>query len=159
MICVKQLIIDGAGIASLEAVQCLASDAFDRSSPIKLTPSLAALQIWATLLLVAAVALTGVIGGLQMEWESWKTEHSRRYSDQWEDQQKYTIWKQNVDYIENHNKDAEKHGFLLKMNKFGDMVPYCHCMAVLGVALSLLIMAEYQGDWLWSSIYNLRSWP
>ena len=29
MICVKQLIIDGAGIASLEAVQCLASDAFD----------------------------------------------------------------------------------------------------------------------------------
>ena len=57
-----------------------------------------------------------------MEWESWKTEHSRRYSDKGEDQQKYFIWKENMDYIENHNKDAEKHGFVLKMNKFGDMV-------------------------------------
>nr|BAG74346.1 silicatein-G1 [Ephydatia fluviatilis] len=79
------------------------------------------LKIWAALLLMAAVMLTEVIGGLQTEWESWKTEHLRRYLDKGEDQQKFSIWKANMDYIEKHNKDAEKHGFVLKMNKFGDM--------------------------------------
>ena len=61
-----------------------------------------------------------------MEWESWKAEHSRMYRDKEEDQRRYSIWKENMDYIENHNRDAEKHGFVLKMNKFGDMViKYC----------------------------------
>lgn len=57
-----------------------------------------------------------------MEWESWKTAHSRTYLDSEEDALRYSIWKENMDYIENHNKDAESHGFVLKMNKFGDMV-------------------------------------
>ena len=35
--------------------------------------------------------------------------------------QRFTIWKSNLDRIEEHNKEADRHGYTLGMNQFGDL--------------------------------------
>jgi len=58
-----------------------------------------------------------------MEWESFKREHGKKYSSSVEELQRYQIWKSNLDYVTQHNTDADngKHTFWLGMNKFADL--------------------------------------
>lgn len=56
------------------------------------------------------------------EWHLWKTEHSKSYEDEREELRRHAIWVSNMEYIEHHNEHADKHGFTLKMNHFGDLV-------------------------------------
>lgn len=60
----------------------------------------------------------------QEEWNYWKTTHGRLYGSGQEDSERHSIWLDNTLYIEEHNVNAEKHGFTLKMNAFGDLVSH-----------------------------------
>ena len=77
--------------------------------------------------LVLASPLTlGSLAGpgveLSEEWHLWKTEHDKSYEDEREELQRRAIWVSNMEYIERHNEHADKHGFTLRMNHFGDLV-------------------------------------
>ena len=57
-------------------------------------------------------------------WHLWKKEHGKRYPCLEEEIKRQTIWLANKKYIDNHNQEAYKHGFTLKMNHLGDLVRY-----------------------------------
>ncbi len=48
-------------------------------------------------------------------------EHNKQYEDDVTEIHRYSVWKSNVAFIESHNKDADKHGFTVGMNEFGDL--------------------------------------
>ena len=56
------------------------------------------------------------------EWHLWKTEHGKTYEDEREELQRHAVWVSNMEHIEHHNEHADKHGFTLRMNHFGDLV-------------------------------------
>ena len=56
------------------------------------------------------------------QWRAWKSSAGRSYLSVNEESLRYSIWRDNVDYIEEHNSVADKHGFSLKINSFGDLV-------------------------------------
>ena len=58
------------------------------------------------------------------EWNSWKELYQKTYECEHEELARYTTWVANKAYIEEHNKNAEAHGYTLKMNEFGDMVSH-----------------------------------
>ena len=77
------------------------------------------------LVLASPLTLGSQVGpGVELseEWHLWKTEHSKNYEDEREELQKHAIWVSNMEYIEHHNEHADKHGFTLRMNQFGDLV-------------------------------------
>ena len=49
---------------------------------------------------------------------------NRTYENEEEQEERFKTWKENFDFIEKHNNEANagKHEFWLDMNKFGDMV-------------------------------------
>ena len=47
--------------------------------------------------------------------------HSKHYEDDATEQQRYSIWKENHAFIEQHNKNADQHGYELGMNAYGDL--------------------------------------
>ena len=57
-----------------------------------------------------------------LQWDAWKATHSRSYLNTSEELERYVIWRSNQAFIENHNSYAEKLGFTLQMNQFGDLV-------------------------------------
>ena len=67
-------------------------------------------------LLVCALALP-----LSSEWEAWKAQHGKKYSSE-EELVRYEIWLSHMKFVEEHNKNADKHGFTVAMNEFGDLV-------------------------------------
>ena len=60
---------------------------------------------------------------LQEEWENFKIYHKKFYSSSVEEFKRFNIWKSNLDFINQHNKQADNgvHSFWLKMNQFGDL--------------------------------------
>lgn len=58
---------------------------------------------------------------LKNDWEAWKREHGKAYSDNLEESLRHAIWFQNYHYIKDHNK---KESFKLKPNEFADMVGF-----------------------------------
>ena len=56
------------------------------------------------------------------QWRGWKSSAGKSYLSTEEEALRYTVWKDNLDFIDGHNTEADKHGFTLKMNSFGDMV-------------------------------------
>lgn len=48
-------------------------------------------------------------------------EHGKQYEDDDTEIRRYSIWKDNLVTIAKHNMDAEKHGYTLGMNEFGDL--------------------------------------
>ena len=58
-------------------------------------------------------------------WLSWKVSHGKEYVSEEEELVRYLIWVDNMHYIEIHNKNADKHGYTLEINHFGDMVRIC----------------------------------
>ncbi|XP_062618128.1 cathepsin K-like [Saccostrea cucullata] len=59
---------------------------------------------------------------LDEEWEDFKRVHGKVYS-QLEEPERKLIWKQNLDFINKHNIEADlgHHSYRLGMNKYGDM--------------------------------------
>ncbi|XP_062576353.1 cathepsin K-like [Saccostrea cucullata] len=60
---------------------------------------------------------------LDEEWEDFKRVHGKVYS-QLEEPERKLIWRQNLDFINKHNIEADlgHHSYRLGMNKYGDMV-------------------------------------
>ena len=57
------------------------------------------------------------------EWTNWKLQNEKRYENAEEDSYRRDVWLSNKMYIEGHNMNwAEKSGFKLAMNEFGDLV-------------------------------------
>ena len=67
--------------------------------------------------------------GYQFQWGAWKEARGRSYSSVEEEKERYSVWLDNMRYIEQHNREADKHGFSLKMNSFGDTVSCSHMHA------------------------------
>jgi cathepsin L len=65
-----------------------------------------------TVLLLAGVAMAAT-----SEWNNFKLQHSKLYSDE-EDVSRMNIWKKNVAMVEKHN--SEDHSYTMAINKFSD---------------------------------------
>jgi hypothetical protein len=61
---------------------------------------------------------------IMQQWQAFKTAHGKQYSSHQEELLRLNIWNANLEYVQQHNADADagKHTFWLKMNAFGDMV-------------------------------------
>lgn len=55
------------------------------------------------------------------EWEGWKVQHGRQYETEEEELRRQVNWQSNMEYIQQHNKYADKFGYTLAMNHFGDL--------------------------------------
>lgn len=56
------------------------------------------------------------------DWESWKQTHAKHYLTVEEETFRQSIWETNSQFIVRHNSDADRHGYTLGMNEFGDLV-------------------------------------
>ncbi|XP_068944084.1 procathepsin L-like [Petaurus breviceps papuanus] len=76
----------------------------------------------ASLCLGIAAAIPQFDRTLDTKWNEWKSQHRRTYGMS-EDNWRRATWEKNLRMIEMHNQEysAGKHGFQMKMNKFGDM--------------------------------------
>ena len=60
------------------------------------------------------------------EWEAWKAQHGKKYASKELELVRQEIFESNMKFVEEHNKNADKHGFTTAMNEFGDLVsPAC----------------------------------
>lgn len=73
--------------------------------------------------------LSDVNGGLNssaleygLQWQAWKATHRRSYVTLVEELERFVIWRANQAFIDYHNSYADKLGFTLRMNQFGDLV-------------------------------------
>ena len=68
------------------------------------------------------LALVGMVMArdLTSEWQAYKMEHGKKYEDNLEDWNRFSLWKAALKYIEEFN-DAGNATFTLGMNQFGDM--------------------------------------
>lgn len=57
-----------------------------------------------------------------LAWASWRSQHNRSYLSSQEELERYVVWRSNTAYIQSHNSYADKFGFTLAMNVYGDMV-------------------------------------
>ena len=57
-----------------------------------------------------------------LRWDSWKLTHRRSYVTLIEELERFVIWRANQAFIDYHNSYADKLGFTLRMNQFGDLV-------------------------------------
>ncbi len=48
-------------------------------------------------------------------------EHGKDYEDELTELHRYNIWKSSLALIEEHNREADKHGYTLGINRFGDI--------------------------------------
>lgn len=55
-------------------------------------------------------------------WVSWKHTHNKTYYGSNEALERYVVWRSNTAYILSHNTYADKFGFTMEMNAFGDLV-------------------------------------
>nr|CAH04635.1 silicatein beta [Suberites domuncula]CAH05007.1 silicatein-B protein SILICAbge_SUBDO [Suberites domuncula]CAI46304.1 silicatein beta [Suberites domuncula] len=67
-----------------------------------------------------SVRLTPVLE-FEEDWKQWTTDHHKVFSDVRERVDKYAVWRANKEYIDQHNQNAQRLGYTLKMNKFGDL--------------------------------------
>lgn len=56
------------------------------------------------------------------EWFAWKRQHQRNYTSDFEELERYIIWRSNKLYVHYHNKYADTFGYTLRLNQFGDLV-------------------------------------
>ena len=76
------------------------------------------------LVLLSAITLAAAAAKYEFreEWNLWKAQHGKSYSEEREELEKHIVWLSNRAYIEHHNANAKIFGFTLAMNQFGDMV-------------------------------------
>ena len=56
------------------------------------------------------------------EWQGFKSQFGKKYSSDLEELTRHEIFESNMKYIEEHNKNADKHGFTLGVNEYADLV-------------------------------------
>merc|ERR1712010_439952 len=66
---------------------------------------------------LAVLLLAGVAMAATSEWNNFKLQHSKLYSEE-EDVSRMNIWKKNVAMVEKHN--SEDHSYTMAINKFSD---------------------------------------
>ena len=104
--------------------------------------------LWVLSILLGLAASTSLENA--EEWQMWKAQHGKWYLSWGEEMERHRVWLTNREFIENHNKKADVHGYSLALNHFGDLVlctavttasqlgpcslfPFCqHCYLVLG---------------------------
>ena len=76
------------------------------------------------LVLLSAITLAAAAAKFEFreEWNLWKTQHGKSYSEEREELERHIVWLSNRKYIEQHNANADIFGFTLRMNQFGDLV-------------------------------------
>lgn len=78
----------------------------------------------ALLLLVAGIALSHPVSQEEMhadqDWHYWKAVHGKSYTSEEVEKLRWSVWKDNLARIENHNANS-KRSFTLKINHFGDL--------------------------------------
>ena len=57
---------------------------------------------------------------LEKEWEQWKRQHGKTYSDEIEESVRRSVWFRTFNHIQEHNSAG--HPYKLKLNKFADIV-------------------------------------
>ena len=72
------------------------------------------------LLLVFCLAGAALSASLDIQWHSWKSQHSKSYSGQEEEDQHRLVWYDNLKKIVEHN-NANK-SYTLSLNEFADLV-------------------------------------
>lgn len=76
------------------------------------------------LLLSSLLVLTTALPqALDLEWESWKQTHGKTYEDDQTESRRYSIWKENVASIEDHNQHADEFGYTQGTNEYSDLSP------------------------------------
>merc|ERR1711968_122044 len=79
-----------------------------------------------TLLLLAAivgVTAAGLLGDSEYEslFTQFKADHAKEYASTEEHSARFSVFKDNVDFIMSHNSRSEEHGFTVGINQFADM--------------------------------------
>ena len=76
------------------------------------------------LVLLSAITLAAAAAKFEFleEWNLWKAQHGKSYSEERGELERHIVWLSNRAYIEHHNANAKIFGFTLAMNQFGDMV-------------------------------------
>ena len=49
-------------------------------------------------------------------------DHKKVYGSLEEELERHSIWQANKKYIDEHNANADEHGFTVTLNEFGDLV-------------------------------------
>ena len=75
-----------------------------------------------SILLATTVSIPSTSLDITPEWNSWKTQHGKIYPSLMEEQDRHRIWLSNKEFIEEHNMNADYHGYSLTLNHFGDLV-------------------------------------
>ena len=91
-------------------------------------------------ILLVAVASSSLEYG--EEWDLWKAQHGKWYQSLGEERERHRVWLTNREYIEQHNANADYHGYTLALNHFGDLVQYncCNCHVLVYVVLTISCM-------------------
>ena len=74
--------------------------------------------------LLVAVSFSMVLSEILINdnaWHGWKEFHGKKYESDDEEHLRYTIWTENLKYINKHNAEGNSK-FTLEMNHLGDMV-------------------------------------
>ena len=71
------------------------------------------------ILCLATLALSARLE-LEEEWQEWKQQHSKTYSNDVEESVRHAVWFRTFHHIQEHNKG--NHTYKLGLNKFADMV-------------------------------------
>lgn len=80
------------------------------------------LQIMKTFVVLAALLSVSLAFQFTQEWELWKKQYSKAYETDEEELGRHITWESNKLLVDNHNANADKLGYTLKMNQFADMV-------------------------------------
>ena len=51
--------------------------------------------------------------------------HGKKYRNENDEFHRRTVWAKNKAFVEEHNKNSQKHGFIVELNKFADLVSTC----------------------------------
>lgn len=83
-------------------------------------------QIFLLCSALAALADPAALEELDGEWFAWKEYHGKVYGNDYEEQARKGVWKENYQLVEKHN--SANLSYTLEMNSFADMVWYIHCL-------------------------------
>merc|ERR1711998_77867 len=72
---------------------------------------------------IIGFAAAGPLGDSEYEtlWTQFKADHSKSYATTEEHSARFSVFKDNVDFIMSHNSRSEEHGFTVGINQFADM--------------------------------------
>lgn len=72
------------------------------------------------LLLVLCISCAALAASFDVEWHSWKSQHSKTYTDQDEEDARRLVWYDNLKKVSEHNN--ANRSYTLALNEFADLV-------------------------------------